>query len=150
MIVCLLVAFNSFSQTTTKSKSVVLTENQAREVIKDLVHYEVVKEVVELQDQRIGKLKEKEALYQEQLDIKDTIISKQVIVIDKQNRILSKQDRLKLGGYLGLQTNELIWKETYLRGDLLLEYRKIRAGAVCTVKQDSQFSWGLLVQYKIF
>lgn len=150
LIVFLLVGFSSFSQTATKDSVVVLTEKQARAVATDLVKYDALKQVSKLQEDRIVNFQAKEKLFGEQIEIKDLIISKQTDIIDKQNKILSAPEKIKLHSYLGIQTKEITLEEPTLRGDLLLEYKKIRAGAIYTIQQNGPSNWGLLLQYKIF
>lgn len=150
LIVFLLVGFSSFSQIATKDSVVVLTEKQARAVATDLVKYDALKQVSKLQEYRIVNFQAKEKLFGEQIEIKDLIISKQTDIIDKQNKILSAPEKIKLHSYLGIQTKEITLEEPTLRGDLLLEYKKIRAGAIYTIQQNGPSNWGLLLQYKIF
>lgn len=143
--------FKATSQNVThKDSVVVLTEKQAKAVATDLVRYDALKQVSKLQEDRIVNFQAKEKLFGEQIEIKDLIISKQTDIIDKQNKILSAPEKIKLHSYLGIQTKEITLEEPTLRGDLLLEYKKIRAGAIYTIQQNGPSNWGLLLQYKIF
>lgn len=150
MIVFLLVGFSSFSQTVTKDSVVVLTEKQARAVATDLVRYDALKQVSKLQEDRIVNFQAKEKLFGEQTEIKDLIISKQTSIIDKQNKILNAPEKIKLHSYLGVQTKELTLEQPTLRGDIFLEYKKLRAGAIYTIQQNNPSNWGILFQYRLF
>lgn len=150
MIVCLLVGFSSFSQTVTKDSVVVLTEKQARAVATDLVRYDALKQVSALQEQRIVNFQQKEKLFGEQLSIKDTIISKQTSIIDKQNAVISNTKKMHIHGYGGVQTNELTLTDPSLRGSIMVEYRKIRTGVIYTIQQNTPANWGILFEYKLF
>ena len=150
LIVCLLVGFSSFSQTVTKDSVVVLTEKQARAVATDLVKYDALKQVSVLQEQRIVNFQQKEKLFGEQLSIKDTIISKQTSIIDKQNAVISNTKKMHIHGYGGVQTNELTLTDPSLRGSIMVEYRKIRTGVIYTIQQNTPANWGILFEYKLF
>ena len=142
--------FSSFSQTATKDSVVVLTEKQARAIATDLVRYDALKKISELQENRIGIFQQKEKLFGEQLSIKDTIISKQTSIIDKQNKVISNTKKLHIHGYGGVQTKELTLTEPSLRGSIMMEYRKIRTGVVYTLQQNNPANWGILFEYKLF
>jgi hypothetical protein len=144
------VGFSSFSQTATKDSIVVLTEKQARAVATDLVRYDALKKISSLQELRIDGFKQKEKLFGEQLSIKDTIISKQTSIIDKQNKVISNTKKMHVHGYGGVQTNELTLIDPSLRGSIMLEYRKIRTGVIYTLQQNNPANWGLLFEYKLF
>ena len=142
--------FSSFSQTVTKDSVVVLTEKQARAVATDLVKYDALKQVSVLQEQRIVNFQQKEKLFGEQLSIKDTIISKQTSIIDKQNAVISNTKKMHIHGYGGVQTNELTLTDPSLRGSIMVEYRKIRTGVIYTIQQNTPANWGILFEYKLF
>ena len=150
MIVCLLAGFSSFSQSATKDSVVVLTEKQARAVATDLVRYDALKKITVLQEERIGNFQQKEKLFGEQLSIKDTIISKQTSIIDKQNAVIGNAKKMHIHGYGGFQTNELTLTDPSLRGSIMLEYRKIRTGVIYTIQQNTPANWGVLFEYKLF
>ena len=150
MIAFLLVGFSSFSQTATKDSVVVLTEKQARAVATDLVKYDALKKVSALQDERINNFQQKEKLFGEQLSIKDTIISKQSIIIDKQNAVISNTKKMHIHGYGGIQTDEFTLSDPALRANIMVEYRKLRAGLIYTIQQSAPANWGLLFEYKLF
>ena len=142
--------FSSFSQTVTKDSVVVLTEKQARAVATDLVKYDALKQVSALQEQRIVNFQQKEKLFGEQLSIKDTIISKQTSIIDKQNAVISNTKKMHIHGYGGIQTDELTLTDPSLRGSIMVEYRKIRTGVIYTIQQNTPANWGILFEYKLF
>ena len=142
--------FSSFSQTVTKDSVVVLTEKQARAVATDLVRYDALKQITKLQEERIGTFQAKEKLFGEQLNIKDTIISKQSSIIDKQNAILSASHKIHLHGYAGIKTASFELKQPSFHANIALEYKKWIAGVIYTIKQDYPSTLGVLIEYKIF
>jgi hypothetical protein len=145
------VGFSSISQNVIQRDSVVvLTEKQARAVATDLVRYDALKKIAALQDERINNFQQKEKLFGEQLSIKDTIIGKQSAIIDKQNAVISNAKKMHIHGYGGVQTDELTLTNPSLRGNIMLEYRKIRTGVIYTIQQNSPANWGILFEYKLF
>ena len=150
MIVLILVGFNSFSQNVIKDSVVVLTKKQAKAVAIDLIKYDALKEIAALQGERINNFQKKERLFGEQLSIKDTIIGKQDKLIDKQNAIINNSNKIHIHAYVGVQTNEFTLMNPLLRGNIMIEYRKLRTGIVYTVRQNNPSSWGVLLEYKLF
>lgn len=141
-------SYNCISQKDIQNKKVViLTENQAKSVIKDLVHYDALKEIVKEKDIQIENYIKKETIFKKLLQEQDTIIGKQSILIDNQNKLLKSYDRIKIHAYIGIQTNKLNIEVPEIRGSLLIEKDKISAGAVYTINKNN---WGLLIQYKLF
>jgi hypothetical protein len=128
----------------------VLTEKQARAIAKDLVSYDALKQIAALQGERINNFQQKEKLFGEQLSIKDTIIRKQSAIIDKQNTIISNVNKIHIHGYGGVQTDKFTLTNPSLRGNIMLEYRKIRTGVIYTIQQNSPANWGVLFEYKLF
>ena len=90
----MLVSFSSFSQTDTPV--VVLTENQAREVAKDLVRYDALKEMYAKVQVRLNILLEKESLLEDRISNKDDIISTQQEYIDVQDKIINPINSMDL------------------------------------------------------
>lgn len=127
-----------------------LTEKQARAVATDLVRYDALKKIAALQDERINNFQQKEKLFGEQLSIKDTIIGKQSAIIDKQNAVINNAKKMHIHGYGGVQTDQLTLTNPSLRGNIMLEYRKIRTGVIYTIQQNSPANWGILFEYKLF
>ena len=127
-----------------------LTEKQARAVATDLVRYDALKKIAALQDERINNFQQKEKLFGEQLSIKDTIIGKQSAIIDKQNAVISNTKKMHIHGYGGIQTHELTLTSPSLRGNIMVEYRKLRTGVVYTIQQNIPANWGILIEYKLF
>ena len=150
LIVFLLVGFKATSQSATQNSVVVLTEKQARAVATDLVRYDALRKIAALQDERINNFQNKEKLFGEQLSIKDTTIKKQSAIIDKQNVIISNANKIHIHGYGGVQTDKFTLINPSLRGNIMLEYRKIRTGVIYTIQQNSPANWGILFEYKLF
>jgi hypothetical protein len=57
---------------------------------------------------------------------------------------------MHIHGYGGVQTDELTLTNPSLRGNIMLEYRKIRTGVIYTIQQNSPANWGILFEYKLF
>jgi len=144
------VGFSSFSQTVTKDSVVVLTEKQARAIAKDLVSYDALKQIAALQSERINNFQQKEKLFGEQLSIKDTIIVKQMSIIDKQNAVLNNLHKIHIHGYAGIKTASFDFSQPSAHANVVLEYKKWIAGAIYTVKQNTPSTMGLLIEYKLF
>ena len=150
LTVLILVGFNSFSQSVIRDSVVVLTKKQAKAVAIDLVKYDALKEIAAFQDERINNFQQKEKLFGEQLSIKDTIIGKQSKLIDKQSAIISNSKKLQIHAYGGIQTNQFTLIHPLFRGNVMLEYIKLRAGVVYTVQPYNPSNWGVLIEYKLF
>ena len=150
MIVCLLVSYKSISQVVTKDSVVVLTENQARQVVSDLVRYDACRALNKIKDERIDNFLKKEVEFKNQLAIKDSIISYKDAYIALQDKILSKTSRIKFGGGIGIISDKFTLGLPMLYGTVAAGLNKFKLGAMYSVKQYSPPNYGIVLEYKIF
>jgi hypothetical protein len=144
------VGFNSISQTITKDSVVVLTENQARAVVTDLVRYDFAKQIIKEQEARIKNFEKKELEFKNKLDIKDSIIFHQKSIIDIHKEIIKSKKPAELHGYLGVQTVNASLVEPYLYGTLLLEFTRFSLGAQYFVQPNNPSGYGFILEYNLF
>jgi hypothetical protein len=150
LIACILVSFNSISQTVTKDSVVVLTEEQARQIVSDLVRYDACRALNKIKDERINNFLKKEVEFKNQLAIKDSIISYKDAYIELQDEILTKTSRIKFGGAIGLISDKFTLGLPMLYGTVAAGLNKFKLGAMYSVKQYSPPNYGLVLEYKLF
>ena len=148
LIACILVSFSSFSQTDTPV--VILTEDQAREVAKDLVRYDALKEMYAKLEKRLTILLEKESLLEERISNKDAIISTQQEYIDVQDDIINAKKPITFNGFVGVQTNQLSVTDPMLYLQTEVEISKFTVGARVFAQPNNPGGYGFIVEYKIF
>lgn len=148
LIVCLLVSFSSFSQTDTPV--VILTEDQAREVARDLVRYDNLKELYAKLDQRVGILISKQDLLEKRIATKDSIIETQQEYIDVQDDIINAKKPITFNGFVGVQTNQLSVNDPMLYLQTEVEISKFTVGARVFAQPNNPGGYGFIVEYKIF
>ena len=141
-------SFSSFSQTDTPV--VIVTEYQAREVAKDLVRYDALKEVYSKLEQRVDILIGKESLLEQRITVKDSIIFKQKEYIDVQDEIINAKKPIKLHGYVGLQTFQATLNDPMMYLQSHVELGKFNVGARVFVQPNNPGGYGFVVEYKIF
>ena len=144
----LLVGFSSFSQTDTPV--VILTENQARQVAKDLVRYDNLKELYAKLGQRVGILISKQDLLEKRIVTKDSIIETQQEYIDVQDKIINAKKPITFNGFVGVQTNQLSLTEPTLYIQTEVEISKFTVGARVFAQPNNPGGYGFIVEYKIF
>ena len=149
LMLCLLVSCNLFSQTDTLKK-VVLSEEIARAVIKDLLKGDICQERLLLKEEEIKNLTEQnEALVEiiktkgEKEDVKDDIIS-------IQDKALGWFSKPKLHGYLGVQSLSFTDLNIIPYGKVNLEFKKLNVGALLYVSDNPNLKYGLILEYKVF
>ena len=151
LIVFLLVGFKSISQTVIpKDSVVVLTENQARAVAKDLVHLDAAKEVIKEQESRIKNFQKKETEFKNQLAIKDSIIFYQKEMIDIHKEIIKSKKPFEVHGYVGVQSTQFTLVAPTLYTNLMLEFAKFNVGAQYFVQPNNPPGYGIILEYNIF
>lgn len=150
MIACILVSFNSISQTATKDSVVVLTEEQARQIVADLVRYDTCRALNKIKDERIDNFIKKEVEFKKQLKVKDSIISYKDAYIALQDKILSKTSRIKFGGGVGIISDKFTLGLPMLYGSVAAGLNKFKLGAMYSVKQYSLPNYGIVLEYKLF
>ena len=140
---------NLFSQTDT-IKKVVLSEQVARQVVKDLLKGDICQERLLLKEEEIKNLTEQnEALLEiiktkgEKEDIKDDIIS-------IQDKALGWFSKPKLQGYLGAQSLSFTDLDVIPYGKVNLEFKKLNVGALLYVSDNPNLKYGLILEYKVF
>lgn len=150
MIVFLLVGFNSISQTTIKDSVVVLTENQARAVVTDLVRYDFAKNIIKEQEVRIKNYQNKEIEYKNKLDVKDSIITVQKSIIDIHKQIIKSKKPFEIHGYAGVQSIQLTLKEPIIYTNFMIEFTKFSVGAQYFVQPNNLPGYGIILEYNLF
>jgi len=150
LIACILVSFNSISQTATKDSVVVLTEEQARQIVADLVRYDTCRALNKIKDERIDNFIKKEVEFKKQLKVKDSIISYKDAYIALQDKILSKTSRIKFGGGVGIISDKFTLGLPMLYGSVAAGLNKFKLGAMYSVKQYSLPNYGIVLEYKLF
>ena len=149
LIVCLLVVCKAISQNVIlKDSVVILNQNQAKQIISDLIKYDALKQISELQEIRIQGFLKKENLFNKELSNNKSIIVFQSKLIDKQNKLISESK--KLHGYITVINNKMLLSETAIRFSLLIERQKIKGGLFYTIQQNYSPTWGILLEYKLF
>lgn len=141
-------SFSSFSQTDTPV--VILTEDQAREVAKDLVRYDNLKELYAKLDQRVGILISKQDLLEKRIATKDSIIKTQQEYIDVQDDIINAKKPITFNGFVGVQTNQLSVNDPMLYLQTEVEISKFTVGARVFAQPNNPGGYGFIVEYKIF
>ena len=142
--------FKSISQAVTKDSVVVLTENQARQVVSDLVRYDACRALNKIKDERIDNFIKKETEFKNQLTIKDSIISHKDAYIALQDKILNKANRISFGGGVGLISSRFTLGMPMLYGTVTASLNKFKLGAMYNVRQYSPPNYGLVLEYKLF
>jgi|688.fasta_scaffold900420_2 hypothetical protein len=152
LIACLLLSYNTFSQTATqiKNKVIILTEKEARLAAIELVKYDSCNLVVKEQESRIENFKKITDKLEYQVSIKDSIILQQSKFIDTQNKLLDKPKKIEIHSYFGIRTNELRQAQPSVFTNVLAEYQKWSLGATYLIRTDARHTWGILLQYKLF
>ena len=142
-------SFKSFSQTDIQPV-VILTEEQARLVVKDLIQYDNLKLITKQLEDRINLFEQKEISFISQLKTKDDIIASQKEYISTQEDIIDAKKKLNFGGYIGVQTHQITLTNPILFGEVTVGLSKIDVGARVFVQPDNPSGYGIVVRYKIF
>ena len=141
--------FKSFSQTDTQPV-VILTEDQARQVVKDLIQFDNLKLITKELEDRIDLFEQKEISFISQLKTKDDIIASQKDYISTQEDIIDAKKKLNFGGYIGVQTHQITLTNPILFGEVTVGLSKIDVGARVFVQPDNPGGYGIVIRYKIF
>lgn len=156
LILCLLVNFKIISQEDTQSKPyVILSEVQAKQVVKDLKSYDGLKKISAFKTKRIENFKKKELVYQNIIVTKDSIITEQRGVIDIKDKIINAKKPLEFHSYVGIETYqiEFINSGAYFRA--ALESEKFNLGAKLIYRPNELYDmphlyYNFYIEYKIF
>ena len=141
--------FKSFSQTDTQPV-VILTEDQARQVVKDLIQFDNLKLITKELEDRINLFEQKEISFLSQLKTKDNIILSQKDYISTQEDIIDAKKKLNFGGYIGVQTQQITLTNPILFGEVTVGLSKIDLGARVFIQPDNPAGYGIVIRYKIF
>ena len=150
MIVCLLVAFNSISQTVTKDSVVVLSEKTAREVVKDLVRFDVCRQISKEQNNVIELQSKKLTSFKSIIDELEYQKEQSNLLISNQNAIISKLKAPYLHLYVGIRNNDFNLNSNSVFSNLLFCTRKIEFGCHATLQVNGLVNYGIVAQYKVF
>ena len=142
-------SFKTFSQNDTQPV-VILTEEQARLVVKDLIQYDNLKLITKELEDRIYLFEQKEISFLSQLKTKDDIILSQKDYISTQEDIIDAKKKLNFGGYIGVQTQQITLTNPILFGEVTVGLSKIDVGARVFVQPDNPGGYGIVIRYKIF
>lgn len=129
---------------------IILTEDQAREVAKDLVRYDSLKELYNKLEERVDILVNKEDVLKQKLVAKDSIIATQKEYIDVQDDIINAKKPITFNGFVGVQTNQLSLTEPTLYIQTEVEISKFTVGARVFAQPNNPGGYGFVVEYKIF
>ncbi len=149
LMICLLVSFKTFSQNDTQPV-VILTEEQARLVVKDLIQYDNLKLITKELEDRIDLFEQKEISFISQLKTKDDIIASQKDYISTQEDIIDAKKKLNFSGYIGVQSYQITLTDPMLFGEVTVGLSKIDIGARVFVQPNNPGGYGIVVRYKIF
>jgi hypothetical protein len=136
------VSFKSFSQIDT-IKKIVVSNDIARKIAKDLVEGDACKEKSFLKDKEIENFKSI-------IKAKDSIILSQNNYIEKSNKVLNIKSRIITHLYIGTQFEKLDIYHQYLVGNLNFDYKKIQTGIWSFLDRNGSIRYGLLLQYRVF
>jgi CHASE2 domain-containing sensor protein len=152
LIAFLLVTYSSFSQNDIRVKDsvVVLSEYQAREVIKDLVRYDALKLISKELENRIDIMSEKEQLLQQRIASKDSIIDIQKEQVRIQDEVINAKPLIKLNGFVGVQTSQVSLSDPTLYFQTEVNINKLTLGARVFIQPNNPGGYGFIVEYKIF
>ena len=135
LILCLIVSFKSFSQTDTVKK-IVLKDNIAREVIKDLVKGDDCKKTLLLREEEIKNFKD--------------IVKAKDDIIDKQAKFINIKPRPVINMYVGGITDKLNILRPSMFCNLNLNYTKYNIGVYGKITPEATTNYGISVSYKLF
>ena len=150
LIACILVSFNSISQTVTKDSVVVLTEEQAKQVVADLVRYDVCRAISKVKDERIDNFLKKEVEFKKQLEVKDSIISYKDSYIALQKEMLDNTNKIKFSGSVGLISDRFTFGLPMLYGTVAASLNRFRLGTMYNIRQNNPPNYGIVLEYKLF
>lgn len=142
-------SFKTFSQNDTQPV-VILTEEQARLVVKDLIQYDNLKLITKELEDRIDLFEQKEISFISQLKTKDDIIASQKDYISTQEDIIDAKKKLNFSGYVGVQSYQITLTDPILFGEVTVGLSKIDIGARVFVQPNNPGGYGIVVRYKIF
>ena len=129
---------------------VILTESQAREVARDLVRYDNLKELYAKLEQRVSILTSKQDLLEKRIATKESIIDTQQEYIDVQDDIINAKKPITFNGFIGVQTDQASLIDPMLYFQTEVEISKFTLGARVFAQPNNPGGYGFIVEYKIF
>jgi len=150
LIVCLLVAFNSISQTVIRDSVVVLSETTAREVVKDLVRFDVCRQISKEQNNVIELQKTKLTAFKSIIEELEYQKEQSNLLVENQRKIINKLQGPKLHLYVGIRNDNLNLTTNSIYSNLLFCTRKIDVGCHATLQVNGLVNYGIVAQYKVF
>ena len=149
-------SFNSFSQIDIKNEpTVILTEKQAKEVVKDLIRLDSYIEINSLQEDYINTLLKKEIEYKTIIELKKENIVNLEEIVKSYEKILNSK-KLEFHSYAGVQTFNIDISNPSFYVRSVLEFQKINLGVNLNFQPVSSelnydgFNYNIFVEYKIF
>jgi hypothetical protein len=112
--------------------------------------YDACKATAKLQNERIDNLLKQTSVYDNQLKVKDSIISIQKDFIDYQEKIINKPFKPELHGYLRVNTIGINLTNPCLYGTLLLEFKKFSIGWQYFAQPNNPSGHGFVIEYNLF
>ena len=128
----------------------ILTEDQAKQVVKDLIQFDNLKLITKELEDRINLFEQKEISFLSQLKTKDDIILSQKDYISTQEDIIDAKKKLNFSGYIGVQTQQITLTNPILFGEVTVGLSKIDVGARVFIQPDNPGGYGIVIRYKIF
>lgn len=125
-------------------------ENVAKATAKDLVNYDACKQISAEQENRINNFLSKDKLYEKQIGIKDTIISKQEVIIGNQKSIINSFKGPKFHTVLGVKTHETTLTSPNIYARAFLDVKKFSFGAQYNIQPTKSDVYNLIFEYKLF
>lgn len=151
VITILLLTNSIFGQNTQKNDSVVtLSENVARKVAIDLIHYDFAKSIIKEQEVRIKNYQNKEIEFKNKLDVKDSIIGLQSKEIDIHKQIINSKKPFEIHGYAGIQSIQFTLKDPIIYTNLMIEFTKFSTGIQYYVQPNNSPGYGVILEYNLF
>jgi hypothetical protein len=95
-------------------------------------------------------MSEKEQLFKNRLSSKDSIISLKQQQIDLQQDVIDANNKLKINGFVGVQTFQVSFLEPTLYFQTEVTIKKITVGARVFVQPNNPGGYGIIAEYKIF
>ena len=143
--------FKSFSQIDTlRAPIVTLSEEQAKQVIKDLIKYDNLKLVTAELEERVSLFKQKEVSLLQRIRLKDSIISTKNTYIDIQEDIINKKKPIRFNGFVGVQSFQASLMNPIIYFQTDVELGKITVGARVFAEINNTTGYGFVVEYKLF
>ena len=124
-----------------------IPESVARQTAAELVNCDAIKQISVNQEERINNFIAKDKVYENQIGIKDTIISKQKVVIGNQQTIINKSKAPKFSALVGLSTQQTSLEEPNFYTRAIINVKKINFGIQYNLQPSN---YNIIFEYKLF